>query len=531
MPTATTTIIAIDILLEPDARMLQHAETSNTRLLQAFPNGFALDAAHRPHITMFQCFVPANDLDKVYAALGKVLDGAHVTAMNLEAFKYYYAPAPGGTGVAGIVARSTPELLKLQADMIAAAAPFTVETATIAAFTAGHDNPAMDAAMIGYITEFIPEHSGAKFVPHVSTGFASREYLDKMLAESFEPFAFSPADVAVYQLGPYGTAAKKLKGFNLNSRATQDHLGGVLSSWSDGPAKQSIVDFVNSVTSVGGPDFVPVADRIAVFDNDGTLWAEAPFPAQLVFLLDRVRALASQHPEWKDQQPFKGVLENDMNAVVAAGMAGLVELGMATHAGMTTEEFELMVKDWIATARHPRFNRPFTELVYQPMLEVLTLLRANNFKTIIVSGGGIEFMRTFSESIYGIPPDQIVGSSIVTKYEIRDGRPVLVRQPKVHFYDDKEDKPVGINLFIGRRPIAAFGNSDGDFAMLEWVAGGPGARFALIVHHDDAVREFAYDREAGLAKLAHGLDEGPKRGWTLVSMKKDWKRVFPFEEE
>src|ERR1039458_8638694 len=268
MPTATTTIIAIDILLEPDARMLQHAETSNTRLLQAFPNGFALDAAHRPHITMFQCFVPANDLDKVYAALGKVLDGAHVTAMNLEAFKYYYAPAPGGTGVAGIVARSTPELLKLQADMIAAAAQFTVETATIAALTAGHDNPAMDAAMIGYITEFIPEHSGAKFVPHVSTGFASREYLDKMLAESFEPFAFSPADVAVYQLGPYGTAAKKHKGFNLNSRATQDHLGGVLSSWSDGPAKQSIVDFVNSVTSVGGPDFVPVADRLAVFRSE-----------------------------------------------------------------------------------------------------------------------------------------------------------------------------------------------------------------------------------------------------------------------
>jgi phosphoserine phosphatase len=310
---------------------------------------------------------------------------------------------------------------------------------------------------------------------------------------------------------------------------TQDNLGAALPSWSDGLAKQSIVDFVKRVTTEGGPDFVPVPQRIAVFDNDGTLWAEQPFPVQLVFLLDRVRALASQHPEWKDQQPFKAVLENDTKALAAAGMAGLVELVMATHAGMTTEEFECIVKDWIATARHPKFQRPFTELVYEPMLEVLALLRANGFKTFIVSGGGIEFMRTFSETIYGIPPDQVVGSSIVTKYEIRDGQPVLVRQAKLNFYDDKEDKPVGINVFIGRRPIAAFGNSDGDFAMLEWVAGGAGARFALIVHHDDAVREFAYDREAGLSKLDRGLDEGPKRGWTLVSMKEDWKRVFPFD--
>ncbi len=317
----------------------------------------------------------------------------------------------------------------------------------------------------------------------------------------------------------------------MTTPGAQDTLrgAGALPSWSEGPAKQSIVDFVNKVTTAGSPGFVPVPDRIAVFDNDGTLWAEQPFPFQGLFVFDRVRALAPQHPEWKDQQPFKAVLENDMKALAAAGMAGLVELVMATHAGMTTEEFERFVKDWIVTARHPKFQRPFTELVYQPMLEVLDFLRVNGFKTFIVSGGGVEFMRTFSETIYGIPPDQVVGSSIVTKYEIRDGRPVLVRQPKLNFYDDKEDKPVGINVFIGRRPIAAFGNSDGDFAMLEWVSGGTGARFALIVHHDDAVREFAYDREAGLAKLDRGLDEGPKRGWTLVSVKSDWKRVFPFD--
>jgi phosphoserine phosphatase len=316
----------------------------------------------------------------------------------------------------------------------------------------------------------------------------------------------------------------------MTSPATQVNRGAAaLPSWSEGPARQSIVDFVNKVTTAGSPDFVPVPDRIAVFDNDGTLWAEQPFPFQGLFVFDRVRALLPQHPEWKGQQPFNAVLENDIKALAAAGMAGLVELVMATHAGMTTEEFEGIVKAWIATARHPKFKRPFTELVYQPMLEVLALLRANGFKTFIVSGGGIEFMRTFSETIYGIPPDQIVGSSIVTKYEIRDGRPVLVRQAKLNFYDDKEDKPVGINVFIGRRPIAAFGNSDGDFAMCEWVTGGTGARFALIVHHDDAAREFAYDRKAGLAKLARGLDEGPKRGWTLVSMKNDWKRVFTFD--
>jgi len=312
-------------------------------------------------------------------------------------------------------------------------------------------------------------------------------------------------------------------------KTTEDKLVAPLASWSDGAAKQSILAFVKRVTTEGSPDFVPVSDRIAVFDNDGTLWTESPLPVQLVFIVDRVHALASQHPEWKEKQPFKAVLENDLKTAAAAGMAGLIDLAMATHAGTTTEEFEQIVKEWIARARHPRFQRGYNELSYQPMLEVLAYLRAHEFKTFIVSGGGIEFMRTFSQASYGIPPEQVVGSSIVTKYEVRDGKPVLVRQAKVNFYDDKEDKPVGINTFIGRRPIAAFGNSDGDFAMIEWVTGGAGARLGLIVHHDDATREFAYDRAAGLAKLARGLDEGPARGWTLVSMKKDWNRIFAFE--
>jgi phosphoserine phosphatase len=299
-----------------------------------------------------------------------------------------------------------------------------------------------------------------------------------------------------------------------------------LPSWNDGVAKQAIMEFVKRVTQTGSPDFVPAAERIAVFDNDGTLWSEQPFYFQGLFVFDRVRALAPQHPEWKDKQPFKAVLENDMKALAAAGMQGLTELVMATHADMTTEEFDRTVEDWLATAKHPKFNRPYTDLVYQPMLELLAFLRAKGFKTFIVSGGGIEFVRTFSEKVYGIPPEQVIGSGIVTKFEIRDGKPVLVREPKLDFFDDQEGKPVGINKFLGRRPIAAFGNSDGDFQMLQWVTAGTGPRFGLLIHHDDAVREFAYDSSSFAGKLNLTLDEAPKRGWTVISMKNDWKQIF-----
>ena len=300
-----------------------------------------------------------------------------------------------------------------------------------------------------------------------------------------------------------------------------------LSAWRGGAAKQAILEFVARVTTVGGPDFVRPVDRIAVFDNDGTLWVEQPMPVQAGFVLDRIRALAPLHPEWHEQQPFKAVLEGDVAGIMAIGMDGLTRLVMATHAGISTDTFSALVRDWIATARHPRFNRTYTDLVYQPMLDVLALLRANDFKTFIVSGGGIEFMRTFSETVYGVPPEHVIGSSIVTKYVVEDGEPVLVREAELHFFNDKEGKPVAINTHIGRRPIAAFGNSDGDFAMLEWVTSGPGARFGLLVHHDDAEREFAYERDAGLARLARGLDEGPPRGWTIARVKTDWEVVFP----
>ncbi len=306
-----------------------------------------------------------------------------------------------------------------------------------------------------------------------------------------------------------------------------------LPSWNDGPAKQSIVDFVVKVTDEASPDFVPVPERIATFDNDGTLWCEQPVPVQLYFTLDRVKALAPQHPEWKDQEPFASLLKGDIKTALAGGDHALLELVLATHTGMTTDEFAQIVKDWIATAKHPKTGKLFTEMVYQPMLELLAYLRANGFKNFIVSGGGIEFMRPWTEQVYGIPPEQIVGSSIKTKFELRDSKSVLVRLPELNFNDDKGGKPVGINQHIGRRPIAAFGNSVGDQQMLEYTQGGSGARFELLVLHDDAEREFAYGPARGLpdAKLSAftpALDEHAKKDrWTVVSMKEDWNTVFP----
>ncbi|HUT95284.1 MAG TPA: HAD family hydrolase [Thermoguttaceae bacterium] len=301
-----------------------------------------------------------------------------------------------------------------------------------------------------------------------------------------------------------------------------------LPSWNDTAPKKAIVTFVERVTKSGSPEFVPPAERIATFDQDGCLWAEQPMYAQLAFALDRVKALAPQHPEWKEKQPFKAALEGDVKTVFAGGEHALLELVMATHAGNTTEEFGQTVKEWIATARHPKTGRLYTEMVYQPMLELLAYLRANGFKTFIVSGGGIEFMRPWTEKVYGIPPEQVIGSSIRTKFEVRDGKPVLVRLPEINFIDDKAGKPVGIQQHIGRRPIAAFGNSDGDFEMLEWTTAGPGPRLGVYVHHDDAGREWAYDRKSPIGRLDRGLDEAAKRGWVVISMKSDWKVIFPF---
>ncbi len=303
-----------------------------------------------------------------------------------------------------------------------------------------------------------------------------------------------------------------------------------LPSWNDGKARKAIVDFVSTVTKDGSPGFIPVAERIAVFDNDGTLWGEQPMYFQLFFALDRIKVLAPQHPEWKEKEPFASLLKGDVKGALAGGEPAIGQVVMATHAGMTTDEFDQIVRDWVATARHPMTKRPYTEMVYQPMLELLAYLRASGFKTFIVSGGGIDFMRPWTEKVYGIPPEQVVGSSIRTKFELQGGSPVLVRLPELNFIDDKEGKPVGIQQHVGRRPIAAFGNSDADLQMLQWTTSGKGVRLAVLVHHTDAAREFAYDRASSVGKLDKGLEEAAAKGWTVVDMKGDWKTIYPVEK-
>jgi len=302
-----------------------------------------------------------------------------------------------------------------------------------------------------------------------------------------------------------------------------------LASWNDGTTKKSILDFVARVTEAGGKDYAAPEERIATFDNDGTLWSERPYPFQVAFALDRVKAMAPQHPEWGDKEPFKSALAGDLRGMLSGGYHALIAIVAATHSGMTTDEFEAEVRKWVVTTRHPTTGKLFTEMVFQPMLELLTYLRANGFKTFIVSGGGIEFMRAFAEVTYGVPPEQVIGSSGKLKFEMRDGNPVLSKLPEIELVNDNFEKPAAIQKYIGRRPIAAFGNSDGDLEMLQWTTAGKGARFALLVHHNDATREWAYDREPSIGQLDKALDEANAKGWTVVDMKNDWRRVFPFE--
>jgi phosphoserine phosphatase len=304
-------------------------------------------------------------------------------------------------------------------------------------------------------------------------------------------------------------------------------VGDPLPSWNDTAPKQAIIAFVEKTTQAGSTDFVPVPERIAVFDNDGTLWSEQPMYFQAFFVFARIKQLAPSHPEWATQEPFASILKGDIKGALAGGEHGLVELVMATHAGLTTAEFEKLVSDWIATAKHPQTGKLLTDMVFQPMLELLTYLRANGYKTFIVSGGGIEFMRPWAEKVYGIPPEQVVGSTGGLQFEMRDGQPVIVKLPTLLYNDDKDGKPVGIQRHIGRRPVMAFGNSDGDLQMLQWTAAGAGARFCLYVHHTDVVREYAYDRKSHIGKLDKGLDEAAAKGWTVMNMRADWKVIYP----
>jgi len=309
----------------------------------------------------------------------------------------------------------------------------------------------------------------------------------------------------------------------------RSHAADPLPSWNDTAPKRAILAFVERVTREGGSDFLPLAARVAVFDNDGTLWCEQPMYVQVAFAVDRLKALVPQHPEWRRRAPFRKLFEAGPDRLVSISEADLLEIIKVTHTGMTTDEFAAVVRDWITTARHPRTGRLYTEMVYQPMLELLTYLRGQGFRTFIVSGGGAEFMRVWADQVYGVPPDQVVGSTFKTKYEVRDGTPVIVRLPAVDFVDDLNGKPVGIQKFIGQRPVMAFGNSDGDFQMLQWTTSGPGPRFGLLVHHTDPVREYAYDYPSAVGQLDVAFKAAPQAGWTVVSMKDDWGRIFPFD--
>jgi hypothetical protein len=308
-----------------------------------------------------------------------------------------------------------------------------------------------------------------------------------------------------------------------------DEIIDPLPSWNEGQTKEAIMSYVNAVITDGSANYIPIGDRIATFDNDGNLWSEQPAYFQLFFAIDRIKTLAPEHPEWKTTQPYQSVLENDMKTLMSYGEHGLLEIVMASHAGNTVSEFEQIVKEWLATAKHPRFDQPYNALVYQPMLELLDYLRANDFKTFIVSGGGIEFMRPWVEEVYGIPKDQVIGSSIKTKYDYNDGNPVIRRLPELNFIDDKEGKPEGINQFIGKKPVFTSGNSDGDLQMLRWGDSNTYSSFQLYVHHTDSIREWAYDRESSIGRLDKGLDEAIEKGWTVIDMKNDWKVVYPFE--
>jgi FMN phosphatase YigB (HAD superfamily) len=372
---------------------------------------------------------------------------------------------------------------------------------------------------IDYVSSFVPKYSGKNYNPHVTIGLGTREFVDKLKAEEFQSFTLKARSVDVYQLGEFGTAQKLLW-----SSAPADPLP----SWNEGQAKRSIVEFVAKVTQPGGKDFVPVSERITTFDNDGTLWPEHPLPFQLAFIIDELKRRVPNEPKLAEDPMVKAALAGDMTKLMAGEHHdGLMRIAMITHTGMTSVEYRAAVETWLATARHPKFGKPYDQLGYQPMLEVLSYLRANGFKTFIVSGGGADFMRVWTERAYGIPSEQVIGSNARTAFELRDSGPVLVKTFDAFFMDDKVGKPVAIHQFIGRRPIAAFGNSDGDQAMLQYTTmNNPRPSFALIVHHTDADREFAYGREPGLAQLAKAVDEAPKRGWTVVDMKSDWKRVF-----
>ncbi|MGM0688804.1 MAG: 2'-5' RNA ligase family protein [Bacillota bacterium] len=512
-------LIAINVLLDPDAATVEKAQAVNTRLREDYPAGFALDANHAPHITILQRFVRTADLDKVTNSVTAVL--RREQAMNWECNAIdYYALADKDLRLVGIVIEPTEDLRRLQQRIIDAVAPFAAEKGTGEAFAPRLDGGAISQPTVDYVNNFVGLRTGMNYHPHLTVGIGTRDFVDALKAEPFEPFTVRAVSLSLYQVGDYGVAQKKLH-----------HLHSIdpLPSWNDGPSKQGILTFITRVTKKGSPDFLPLAERIAVFDNDGCLWPENPMPFQAAFAIDELNRHIISEPGLALDPMVQTALAGDLEKLLAGEhYDGLMHVLALTHAGMTTDEFRDAVEAWLASARHSRYDRPYDELTYQPMQELLRLLRANGFKNFIVSGGGADFMRVWVERVYGIPPEQVVGSTARTTFELRDSGPVLTKTLDHLFVNDREGKPVGIHQFIGRRPVVCCGNSDGDHAMLQYTTiNNPRPSFGLIVHHTDGEREYAYDSKTkSTGKLVEALKEAPRRGWIVVNMKEDWNTIF-----
>lgn len=512
-------LIAINVLLDPDAATVEKARAVNARLREDYPDGFALDANHAPHITILQRFVQSADLEEVASAVTKMLLTEQPIKWECNATGYYDL-AYKNLGLAGIVIEPTQDLRRLQQRIIDAVAPFAVEKGTGEAFAPRLDGGAISQPTLDYVNNFVGPRTGMNYHPHLTVGIGTRDFVDTLKAEPFETFTVQPISVSLYQVGDYGVAQKKL--YDL-------HSTDPLPSWNDGPAKQGILAFIASVIKEGSPDFLPLAERIAVFDNDGCLWPENPMPFQAAFAIDELNRHIISEPRLASDPMVQTALAGDLEKLLAGEhYDGLMQVLALTHAGMTVDEFRDAVQAWLASARHPRYDRPYDELTYQPMQELLRLLRANGFKNFIVSAGGTDFMRVWVERVYGIPPEQVVGSTALTTFELRDSGPVLTKTLDHLFVNDRKGKPVGIHQFIGRRPVVCCGNSDGDHAMLQYTTiNNPRPSFGLIIHHTDGEREYAYDAVTkSTGHLVEALKEAPRRGWVVVDMKEDWNVIF-----
>lgn len=517
------TLIAINVLLDPDTATVEKAQTVNTRLREDYPDGFALDTNHAPHITILQRFVRTADLDEVANAVTEVLHTEQAMKWESKAIGYYDL-ADKNLALVGIVIEPTEDLRRLQQKIIDAIAPFAVEKGTGAAFAPRPDGGAISQPTVDYVNNFVGPRTGMNYHPHLTVGIGTRDFVDALKAEPFEAFTVRAVSVSLYQVGDYGVAQRKL--YDLSAAADP------LPSWNDGPVKQEILAYIARVTKDESPDFLPLAERIAVFDNDGCLWPENPMPFQAAFAFDELNRRILAEPKLASDPMVQAALAGEFAKLLAGEhFDGLMQILALTHAGMTTDEFRDAVEAWLISAKHPRYGRPYDELTYQPMQELLRLLRANGFKNFIVSGGGADFMRVWVERVYGVPPEQVVGSTARTTFELRESGPVLTKTLDYLFVNDKEGKPVGIHQFIGRRPVVCCGNSDGDHAMLQYTTiNNPRPSLGLIVHHTDSEREYAYDAKTkSTGKLVEALEEAPRRGWLVVDMKEDWNTIFQAE--